>query len=263
MFWYFVGKAMEISFDPLVQDQESIRVSDGLEFFKYMERWSNSYEEKYMVNAESNNMVAERTIDIILNRVPIKLHPIFRQFVGALMDDRLRNSIGYEPVAAWAHNTVRNIQHTFRFVYRYLVLPRFKPAPLLLSKDRHPVTGRLYKTEYVSEPWYVIPTIWNQFLSVQAIVRRIKGQPLPGPGFHPEGYELRMVGPMVSKDSTDVIQKKVEELRDRIYSDLQFPIMITSARPAQCPYKRTTTNETNVGSKCIEPVGGGGCPFSF
>ena len=90
-FWKSVGDAMEISYEKLPSYSRGWR--DGLHFFEEIDAWSRAYEIGKMVPAESNRLVADGTVDVLLWDIPTPLHGVGRQMVYWLMDDRLRNAM--------------------------------------------------------------------------------------------------------------------------------------------------------------------------
>ena len=80
-----------------------------------------------------------------------------------------------------------------QFVLRYLALPRLIPEITLSDPD--PQTGRMHHTDYLMEPLYVRPTVWNRWGPV-ALFTRLMGGHVPGaPQFVPEGYLFEEIGP--------------------------------------------------------------------
>ncbi|EPQ25805.1 uncharacterized protein PFL1_06672 [Pseudozyma flocculosa PF-1] len=73
---YHVGRCMGIRDIPETYDE--------------LAAWSEAYEARHAVFAESNAQVATYTFDLLLYHVPASLHTLGRQFAASLMDDRLR-----------------------------------------------------------------------------------------------------------------------------------------------------------------------------
>lgn len=86
-FWLEVGRRMNIQDIPPTLEA--------------LERWSLEYEERHFVYADTNRRVADATVAIFMGWFPTALHPLLRPAVYALLDDRLREALGYPKQPAW------------------------------------------------------------------------------------------------------------------------------------------------------------------
>jgi hypothetical protein len=101
---------MGIQYDDLAHGPNDFK--DGIEFFEDVKEWSDAYEKSYMVPVRHsvartvlcvhltdfpsqlqnkyNHQLAEETSKILLVNVPDVLHPIAKQGVITMLEDRLR-----------------------------------------------------------------------------------------------------------------------------------------------------------------------------
>lgn len=108
-FWKSIGDAMGIGYEKLRSGGEGEEGwTDGLHWLDEIAEWSEEYEKKYMVPAESNKETAEQTVAILLWGLPGSLKPFGKKVVSTLMDDRLRTAMMY---AYASPENVRNIWH--------------------------------------------------------------------------------------------------------------------------------------------------------
>jgi hypothetical protein len=91
LFWLKVGQGMKIDFSCLPGSEQGWR--DGGVFAKELKSWSDGYEEKYMVPAESNKETADCTTDLLLYPVPAGFKDAGRKVISALMNSRLRRAM--------------------------------------------------------------------------------------------------------------------------------------------------------------------------
>lgn len=143
---------MGIDFSPLKHGPSSFK--DGLEFFEDVKEWADQYESQYMVPNKWNHQLAEETSAILLTDVPRPLKPIAKEFVKALLDDRLRESMLYEKPAPIYKALVKGIFGFRKFLMHYLIPPR--PEPLRyspVSDEPDPKSGRYHFNVYDNQPW--------------------------------------------------------------------------------------------------------------
>lgn len=122
----------------------------------------------------------------MLNRFPHWIRPVLVHFIESLIDEPLRRAVGFDDAPKYVQNLVAGIFFVRKYVIRYLTLPR-----LLSGNQPYTVepSGKITRSEYLFEPFYVKPTFWN---SVKA---KALGLPAPGPGYSPEGFRPTMIGP--------------------------------------------------------------------
>ncbi|KAH7414220.1 hypothetical protein DE146DRAFT_23670 [Phaeosphaeria sp. MPI-PUGE-AT-0046c] len=192
--WKGIGDAMGIDFSPLKHGPSSFK--DGLEFFEDVKAWANDYECEFMVPNKWNHQLAEETSAILLTDVPKPFKPVAKEFVKALMDDRLRESMMYEKPAPIYKTLIKGIFGVRKFMMHYLIPPRpvmLRYSPVSATPD--PKSGRYFINEYDSQPWYVKPTFFTRH-SPLAYFRWAIGGPYPdGKNYKPEGYKIFEVGP--------------------------------------------------------------------
>lgn len=168
LFWMKVGEGMNIDYDVLPGAKSGWK--DGLQFTRELEKWSDEYEERNMVPAESNKETADHTTALLLYAVPDAFKDAGRKVVSALMDSRLRKAMLYvdsdrydakiltfedrypDPPAMlqWLVDTGLA---TRKLVLRHLTLPRpFAWRKRIVADDVN-AHGRIFKLIWDTEPW--------------------------------------------------------------------------------------------------------------
>jgi hypothetical protein len=143
---------MGIDFSPLKHGPSSF--TDGLEFFEDIKEWADEYDSQYMVPNAWNHQLAEETSAILLTDVPGPMKSTAKEFVKALMDDRLRKAMMYEDPSPIYLRLIKYIFGARKFLMTYLFPPR--PYALRydpLSEKPDPTTGRYFTNEYENQPW--------------------------------------------------------------------------------------------------------------
>ncbi|TGZ76528.1 hypothetical protein EX30DRAFT_375394 [Ascodesmis nigricans] len=200
-FWIEVGVRMKIP-------REDIPTT-----YDAMMEWAEEYEKQYMVPADSNNYVAEKTVDLLVYYIPTRpLRWVGRQFVIALLDDRLRIAMKMPEPYKWAQATVYSLLWARKMFLRYFSLPRFTPRKTI--SEKHSKTGKYHLLVQDNEPWYVERKFWDRW-GPWALIQRIGGWPLPGDeGFGADGYEILEVGPRnLERSEHEKVLKEAEEIR--------------------------------------------------
>lgn len=95
VFWKSIGDAMGISYEKLGSAEEGWK--DGLHWLEDLAEWSERYEKLNMLPHTDNRQTANETVAILLWGVPRWLRPFGERTVSALMDDRLRTAMMYDP----------------------------------------------------------------------------------------------------------------------------------------------------------------------
>nr|CDI52778.1 conserved hypothetical protein [Melanopsichium pennsylvanicum 4] len=111
--FYHIGRCMDIK-----------NIPDTLEGFL---QWSEHYENQHMVFNKCNKEVADHTTNLLLYALPGLLHGFARDIVASLMDDRLREAMGYAKAPRWVVTFKNVLFEVRRVVIRTLLLPRSKP----------------------------------------------------------------------------------------------------------------------------------------
>jgi hypothetical protein len=87
VFWKDVGEKMDVPYGVLGE------CKDGIAWIEALDKWSTAYEENYMLPEESNRLVAQGTLYILLFNVPVSLRPFVRKLISGLLQPRLRTAI--------------------------------------------------------------------------------------------------------------------------------------------------------------------------
>ncbi|KAI5261092.1 hypothetical protein E4T47_09517 [Aureobasidium subglaciale] len=195
LFWLKVGEGMKIDLSCLPGQKTGWK--DGLQFMKELEKWSDDYEEKHMVPAESNKLTADHTTDLLLYAVPDALKDAGRKVVSALMDSRLQKAMLYNDPPAMLQWLVDTGLTTRKLILRNLVLPRPFSQRKQIIADGVNENGKVHKLIWDTEPWYVEPTFANRWC-LQSWIDWLAGRPIPGDEgdkFFPQGYKSAVMGP--------------------------------------------------------------------
>lgn len=89
--WKSIGDSMGISYSELPRYNTGWK--DGLEFYEDISSWAESYENNYMVPAESNKQTADELVPLLLFLVPSQLKAAGASVVGVLMGNKLRTAM--------------------------------------------------------------------------------------------------------------------------------------------------------------------------
>ncbi|OGE56794.1 hypothetical protein PENARI_c002G07981 [Penicillium arizonense] len=150
VFWKSIGDAMKISYDGLPSAR--IGWKDGIHWLHEVEVWAEAYEKINMVPDLMNHKTANETTALFLYGLPTFMHKVGKQFVTAIMDDRLREAIMY-PRSPWYSVAIVQAAFACRKLFLcYIALPRFTRLRTL-SEDKDSKTGRYHMEVYNSEPW--------------------------------------------------------------------------------------------------------------
>lgn len=169
LFWMKVGEGMKIDYDVLPGAKSDWK--DGLQFTGELEKWSDEYEERNMVPAESNKETADHTTALLLYAVPDAFKDAGRKVVSALMDSRLRKAMLYvDPNTCHANLLTSDARYpdppamlqwlvdtglaTRKLALRHLALPRpFAWRKRIVADDVN-AHGCIFKLIWDTEPWY-------------------------------------------------------------------------------------------------------------
>lgn len=229
-FWRAVGEAMEIDYTGLqvpgwTEDHSTPMTANGrgradwktgADWLLAVDKWADMYERKYMVPCESNTVVGEQTIALLLYEVPKVFHPLGRHIVSTFMDDCLRRAMGIPKPPIFVHCSIHSVLAVRKLVLRYLMPPRpayFKFRQITEPEEKTP-EGRSHYVDYDNMPFYVRPNFFNRW-GLRAWSRWFAGQPLPGDeGMNPEGYLPDKVGPPAGRAPKE--QQKREQMVEEV-----------------------------------------------
>ncbi|KAI5244938.1 hypothetical protein E4T43_03502 [Aureobasidium subglaciale] len=220
LFWLKVGEGMKIDLSCLPGQKTGWK--DGLQFMKELEKWSDDYEEKHMVPAESNKLTADHTTDLLLYAVPDALKDAGRKVVSALMDSRLRKAMLYNDPPAMLQWLVDTGLATRKLILRNLVLPRPFSQRKQIIADGVNENGKVHKLIWDTEPWYVEPTFANRWC-LQSWIDWLAGRPIPGDEgdkFFPQGYKSAVMGPaFLAGKGLAQAERDEEQIRNTMRAD--------------------------------------------
>ncbi|KAH7300049.1 hypothetical protein KP509_24G042600 [Ceratopteris richardii] len=95
--------------------------------------YKEAYEREKMLYSDTNNEIAERTMELFLNEVPSLLRPLSRTLAYAFMDDRLRKAVGYAKQPEWLSTFAHMIMRFHGYAITWM-----PPRPLSRAVPRVP-----------------------------------------------------------------------------------------------------------------------------
>ncbi|KAH9293100.1 hypothetical protein KI387_041695, partial [Taxus chinensis] len=101
-----------------------------------MDAFSRKYETSNMVYSDSNRVIGDATLDLLLSQAPAFFRPLARRVVYALLDDRLLDAMGYPRQPYWLIWTVESIVVLLAGTFVRWFLP---PRPLSWTTERIPL----------------------------------------------------------------------------------------------------------------------------
>ncbi|KAF3903561.1 hypothetical protein AA313_de0202344 [Arthrobotrys entomopaga] len=214
VFWKNLGDAMEIKYDVLPSFTSGWL--DGLDWLKELQEWSLRYEEDNMIPAESNKILAEGTMGIIMFNTPRFLRSFLKSAVSVLIGERLARAMMFEPTGPIFSAVIIGAIRLRQFIIRYFLLPR----PEFMRESRYPrfankKTGRYNIKKWTAHPWYADTSFRNRWGDI-GLATRILGGPVPGDDndkYCSKGYKIDEVGPIGLEKSG---AKYMEESREKI-----------------------------------------------
>ncbi|KAI1820129.1 hypothetical protein F4861DRAFT_533923 [Xylaria intraflava] len=233
VFWRDVGEVMGIPYGMLEPYMGDYR--DGLGWLEAMDKWSVAYEENFMVPADSNERLAQGTLNVLMFNTPIFLRGFMLKLISALLEDRLRVAMRIEEPGSIHRRLISTLLILHAWAVRYTHLPRpwWLRQKFFLDKP-DPKTGKLYSAGYLAHPWYIKPTFWGRW-GFEALWTRMCGGYLPGDNgmeFHPDGYHIAEVGPEGQKGKGKLEMEKIKaQLMERRAAQGGCPMsMFTNGR---------------------------------
>lgn len=83
-----MGDALEIPYKEL--ESYSSGWKDALQWLDELKEWSRVYEARHMIPDVSNKRLADATIDLLLWKLPKRLHGMGRNVAATVLEERLR-----------------------------------------------------------------------------------------------------------------------------------------------------------------------------
>lgn len=169
-------------------------------------RWIDEYEPKCMRYATPNVELWRYWVELLNRHTAVTLKPYLEKLFEACVAPVARPALGITEPPLWTVNLVNWGFATRAFLIRHLFLPRTR----LGSSVTLQANGRIQRTRWDFEPWYVK----ESFLSK---LQRAVGNPLPTPGpkYRPEGYLPEELGPKEwEKVSSEQVRSAAEKLRE-------------------------------------------------
>ncbi|KFG78344.1 hypothetical protein MANI_028664 [Metarhizium anisopliae] len=207
--WKMVGDMMGINYtEALGKDNWK----DGLEFMEQVEQWALHYETDRLRPSHPSRQLANAQLDLLTSIFPSFMRSLMRQMGLVMMGDKMRCSFGFpEPSTAISALTLT-------LLWLRQIMMRFFMPPRLTSRryvtDPDPITGRMYSTHYVKEPWYNRPTTWARW-GPAAWATWVFGGMLPGDGgqeMKPDGFLFEDIGPKAKMDLGAEETRNIQEV---------------------------------------------------
>ena len=92
--------------------------------YEEMRDWADAYELRAMIPSETTHQLAEVTTALLLHHVPSFLKGFLKRVIIALMNDRLRTAMVYEPQPRWIHALIEWGFYLRAVYLRNFALPR-------------------------------------------------------------------------------------------------------------------------------------------
>jgi len=198
VYWKCIGERMNIHSIP--------------DSYKEFHEWAEEYERANMRSCRATNELGAQAFSFALDKLPNLgvIRAVGREFLVALMPDRLRVSMGLpEPSRTMLH-LVRGIFYARAFLVRHFFLPRRKPYEFCPMNPREPSIWatpssndpkgqRMHTHMRKREPWYYPPLKGRQLYLEKLLVRLgVKQEKyLPGSRYRCEGYRIEELTSMV------------------------------------------------------------------
>lgn len=177
-----------------------------------LQTWAVKYEKTDMYYTENNRRCYDATMALFIKDVPAFLRDFMENLTACFLESYAREALGVPSPPAWLQKTVDWIFLLRALLIKHFFLPRWSDAD---TGIRPAENGRLQRTFYIFEPWYVKETLWSKFLRRLSIGDRKK---LPGPEFMSDGFLPEELGPIefIEKSRAPVLEQ-AKEMKD--YAD--------------------------------------------
>ncbi|KAF8524797.1 hypothetical protein BU17DRAFT_84290 [Hysterangium stoloniferum] len=205
--------------------------------------WSEDYERDNMVPSKPNKVLAARTVELLLYRVPEVLKPLGRIVVSCLMGDRLRNAVCVPPPPPLLQKFVKGALRARGFVIRHFALPRLMPFCYLEAQATFvPGEGtaalpRLQTIMHDNEPWYYPESTggWKLLEIIMVKLGLATPTQLPGSHFQSKGYRMEELGPTTfDKVGHEKVMQMAEAMQGAPIVG-PFSMALNASDPVRCP----------------------------
>lgn len=171
-----------------------------------LQAWTKKYEKTAMYYAESNRRCYDATIQLFLKDTPLFLRGFMEKVIACFLQEYAREALGVPDPPTWLRESVDRFLLFRAWLIRYWFLPRFGDADTGIKLASN---GRLQRSKFVFEPWYVKETIWSRLCRTLGIRNANK---LPGPEFMSEGFLPEELGPLefIEKSREPVLEQAKE-----------------------------------------------------
>ncbi|EFY84266.1 hypothetical protein MAC_09696 [Metarhizium acridum CQMa 102] len=164
-------------------------------------------------------------LDLLTSIFPKFMRSLMRQMGLVMMGDKMRCSFGFpEPSTAISALTL-TLLWLRQIMMRFFMPPR--PTSRRYVTEPDPITGRMYSTHYVKDPWYNRPTIWARWRPAAWTTWAFGGM-LPGDGgqeMKPDGFLFEDIGPKAK------MGLGAEETRN-----IQEVVRVAAMASGRCPF---------------------------
>lgn len=168
--------------------------------------WTEEYTRRTMYYSDNNRACSDATLELFVRDLPSFLQGTAKNALISMLEERVRIALGYEKPSALTYFVVNAVLKTRGFLIRHFYLPRFSELDVLPKVDAQ---GRLHRTLWAFEPWYVNDSVWE---TVKAWFGT-KGNILPGPLYRSSGSLVEEVGPTAfEKVSINDVRKEAEQI---------------------------------------------------
>ncbi|KAL4800218.1 hypothetical protein BDV19DRAFT_384578 [Aspergillus venezuelensis] len=155
--------------------------------------WAADFEKREMVYSENNVKCLDATVDLYMRPLPSFLRGLGRDIVASLLEKDVRVALGLSDPPSWISTLVEGILYTRSYINAHLLSPRLTPASI--TNNPNPLTGRIRRSKWAFEPWYVSESTWTSVLRKVLGLDLFMGRPVPGVEWESQGYLPEELGP--------------------------------------------------------------------
>ncbi|KAL4964899.1 uncharacterized protein BDV14DRAFT_208971 [Aspergillus stella-maris] len=155
--------------------------------------WAADFEKREMVYSENNVKCLDATMDLYMRSLPSFMRGFGRAIIASLLEKDVRAALGLSDPPSWVSTLVNGILYTRSYINATLLPPRL--SPLSVTSNPDPVTGRIRRSKWAFEPWYVSESTWTSLLRKVLGLNLFMGRPVPGVEWESQGYLPEELGP--------------------------------------------------------------------
>ncbi|KAL9049663.1 MAG: hypothetical protein Q9162_007105 [Coniocarpon cinnabarinum] len=216
--WKAIGDAMDIPFTAMPSIDDGWR--DGAQWLEELQTWSEQYEERNLMPGEDQGQLAEMLIRHVVPNCPESMFESLRQVFAVAVGERVGQAMMLPRPSLFVNAVVHGTLLIRRMILQHFIPPRAERFRVrYISAEPHPESNKYNMRQWLTEPWYVRPTVETRY-GFEPRIKVLMGARLPGGDdgnqFAPEGYAVSELGPEFEKgrgsDFMDMSKRRMEEL---------------------------------------------------